>query len=120
MINDNSTIKDVMNFCFIDNRIDNVKIEHCAMLCPHFLTLINSKYEAYILTGLNSSLYLLKHFTEVITTTLTAAVMGGVDLSREERVAKCEGAMNGFKAILESEKLSKHASRQNDVGSQAR
>jgi hypothetical protein len=28
MTNDTSTIKDVMNFCFIDNRIDNVKIEH--------------------------------------------------------------------------------------------
>jgi hypothetical protein len=46
--------------------------------------------------------------------------MGGVDLSREERIAKCEGALNGFRALLDSEKLSKHSERQNDVGNLAK
>lgn len=48
--------------------------------------------------------------------TLTAPVGTGLDLAREERINKCEGCFNGFKQILESDKLMNHAKRQNTVG----
>lgn len=116
MVNDDSVIKDVLNYCFLDNRIDHVKVEHCAKLLGHVTQMITHKYEAYITTGIKSAQYLLKHFSQLIMDTLTAPVGTGLDLAREERINKCEGCFNGFKQILESDKLMNHAKRQNTVG----
>ncbi|CAG9310781.1 unnamed protein product [Blepharisma stoltei] len=116
MMNDISVRADVLRYCFTDCRLDCLSLEHCASILPLAKSLIDSKYEAYIRTGMLVVSTLLKQFRSLITSTLTVPVMMGVDLAKEERIKKCESCLAAFKSVNESQGLEKNSKRENPTG----
>lgn len=63
MMNDLSVVMDVLNSTFAqDKKIELLNYDNVCSLLPHAMTLVNSKYETYINTGLRTTANLLKHF----------------------------------------------------------
>lgn len=120
MMNEISVTADVLRYSLVESKVEGLNLEHCAQLLNLAKLLIDSKYESYIRTGINVTNLLLKQFRDIITSTLSAQVMGGVDLSREERVKKCDNCFNGFNGIFESSGLNRNVSRENQTGSLAK
>ena len=61
MMNDTSIVMDVLNNTFAENeKIDTLNYENIALIIPHSITLVNSKYETHILAGLKTALNILK------------------------------------------------------------
>lgn len=78
--------------------------------------LIDSKYEPYIRTGILVVTTLIKQFKGVISSTITAPVLSGVDLSREDRMKRCENCFFAFKTIADCPSLAKNMKRDNQTG----
>lgn len=120
MMNDISVTGDVLKHGLTDTRNDWITLEYCGQVLPLSGNLIDSKYESYIRTGINVALTLLKQFRGVISSTLTAPMLGGVDISREERLKRCEACFIAFKLISDSFSLGKNMKRDNTTGELAR
>lgn len=56
----------------------------------------------------------------MISSTLTAPAGIGVDLSREERLRKCETCLSAFQAVNECNGLTKNSQRKNNTGEMAK
>lgn len=62
MMNDTTVVMDTLNNTFAkENRIGSLNYENIAAVVPLAQTLVNSKYEAHILTGLKSIYNILKY-----------------------------------------------------------
>jgi len=120
MMNDISVTQDVLKYCIVESKVDGINIQTCSMLLPLAQNIIESKYESYIMTGLHTVAKLLSMFRPTITSALTAQVMSAVDLTREERLKKCQAALSAFLNILNSPALTKNVRRENQVGSLSR
>mmetsp|Transcript_14467 Transcript_14467/g.14528 ORF Transcript_14467/g.14528 Transcript_14467/m.14528 type:complete len:136 (-) Transcript_14467:36-443(-) len=120
MMNDISVTADVLKYSLIESKAEGLNLEHCALIVNLAKGLIDSKYESYIRTGINVASLMLKQFRAIVTSTLVAPVMVGVDLSREERMRKCENCLIAFTSIYESPSLVKNANRENQVGALAK
>lgn len=97
MIKDPTVSMDVLNSTFAKNtRMDMLNFERINMLMPHVQDMIDSKYETHNKCGLKSALNVLNAFKAQIIQIKKTAVMGGVDLAREERIAKCDGVIECF------------------------
>ena len=64
--------------------------ENVSSVIPHTINLVNSKYETHIMTGLQSVLNILRHFSPKIIQLKTMPVGREVDLAREDRLRKCD------------------------------
>ena len=93
-------------------------------LCPNLLSLsqslIEAKFEAFIKVGLRTVAYLLKNFFDIIAGMLATPVMQGVDLSREDRMRKCERCFNSFLAVKTNPAFEKMCTRTGEAGDLAR
>ena len=87
MIKDPTVSMDILNSTFAKNkRIDMLNYEKIVMLMPHIQDMIDSKYETHNKAGLKSALNVLRAFKDQIIQLKKTAVMGGVDLAREDRI----------------------------------
>lgn len=121
MMNDLQAVVDILGSWTVDGSLDNLTLENCKQIVPLAMQCIESKYEVslrqnYIRTGALSATKLLSQFSGVVTSTLTAPASTGVDISREERVKKCEGALDSFVELRQSAALEKNARRENKTG----
>lgn len=63
MQGDLSVAMDVLNATFAKNqRLDLLNYDNIAAIMPHATNLVNSKYETHILTGLRTTLHILRQF----------------------------------------------------------
>ena len=94
MQGDLSVAMDVLNATFAKNqRLDLLNYDNIAAIMPHATSLVNSKYETHILTGLRTSLHILRQFADRMIEIKCMPVGRGVDLAREERIAKVDNCV---------------------------
>ena len=120
MMNDLSVTADVLKHGLTDTKNEWITLELCGQVIPLAGTLVESKYESYIKTGISVALTLTKQFRSVISSTLSAPSSMGVDLSREDRIKRCEVCFNAFRNVCDSSALAKNARRENQTGELAR
>lgn len=85
---------DVLSATFAKNqRLDLLNYDNIAAIMPHATTLVNSKYETHILTGLRTALHILKQYADPMIAIKTTPVGRGVDLAREERLSKVDNCV---------------------------
>ncbi|XP_018431155.1 PREDICTED: katanin p80 WD40 repeat-containing subunit B1-like [Nanorana parkeri] len=87
-VNDLSVVVDMLNI--INQKASLWKLDLCLTVLPQIDRLLQSKYESYVQTGCVSLKLVLQRFLPLITDTLAAPPSVGVDISREERLAKCK------------------------------
>ena len=63
---------------------------------PHVQDMIDSKYETHNKCGLYAALNILKSFQQSIISIKSTPVHGGLDLAREDRLAKVEEVIDCF------------------------
>jgi len=97
-----------------------VSLEHCAGIVRLSESLIASKYESFIKVGLRTVSYMLRKFFDVVTSMLSMAPGQGVDLSREDRMQRCERCYTAFLQVKTNQALEKTCKRTNDTGELAR
>lgn len=100
MMNELAIYNDFLNYSLL--QIDTIRIpltmDNAALLLSQVGNLINSKYENYKKTGIHSALVLLKIFSDRIITTKCSLTVG-VDLSKEDRIRKCDKIIDCYKLI---------------------
>mmetsp|Transcript_19565 Transcript_19565/g.35873 ORF Transcript_19565/g.35873 Transcript_19565/m.35873 type:complete len:551 (+) Transcript_19565:1176-2828(+) len=116
MMNDLQAVVDILSAWIVEGVLENLTLENCKQIVPLAAQCIESKYENYIRTGALAANKLLTQFNGVITSTLTAPLSIGVDISREERIKKCETAFNSFAELRQSPALEKNSKRENKTG----
>jgi hypothetical protein len=97
MIKDPTVCMDILNSTFAKNkRIDMLNFEKVVLLMPHIQDMVDSKYETHNKCGLNSAINVLTAFSKPIIDIKKSAVMGGVDLAREDRIKNCDNVIETF------------------------
>jgi len=116
MIKDPTVSMDILNSTFAKNkRIEMLNFERVIMLMPHVQDMIDSKYETHNKAGLKSALNVLNAFKNQIIQIKKTAVMGGVDLAREDRLQKCEGVIEAFFQLSKSRSFLKSTERGGEI-----
>ncbi|XP_075432648.1 katanin p80 WD40 repeat-containing subunit B1 isoform X1 [Ascaphus truei] len=87
-VNDLSVVVDLLNI--INQKVSLWKLDLCTAVLPQIEKLLQSKYESYVQTGCLSLKLILQKFLPLITDILAAPPSVGVDISREERLTKCQ------------------------------
>lgn len=102
MINELSIYHDFLNYALLQTDTIRVPltIDNASFLLSHVIELINSKYDNYRKVGIHSSLVLLKLFSDRIITT-KGSISQGIDISKEDRIKKCDKIIDIFKQIRE-------------------
>lgn len=90
LIQDSAVLIDLLNVLTANQSLWTLDIS--ASLLPAIRDLFSSKYPSYVETAATAALLVLRQFSSLITSTLSAAhgPSPGVDLSREERVQRCQ------------------------------
>ena len=92
MLKEQAMFHDFLNYSLL--QADPIRIpltlDNCTLLLVHVISLINAKYPNYKKVGINCALVLLKLFMERIISTKNAITTNGIDLSREDRIKKCD------------------------------
>lgn len=119
-MNDLPTAVDFFNTaedCFRKNSV--LTLDMCRDMLPILKNLLTSRFESYVSTALRYVALLLQSFTHIILSTRAAAEGGGpIDLTKEERVNKCNEIYNLFKSIYPT--LNPMAKKQTTIGNLAR
>ena len=116
MIKDPTVCMDILNSTFAKNkRIDMLNFEKVVLLMPHIQDMIDSKYETHNKCGLNSAYNVLVAFSKPIVDIKKSAVMGGVDLAREDRVRNCDNVIETFFQLSKSRSYMKALSRDGEI-----
>uniref|UniRef100_A0A672F8L7 Katanin p80 WD40 repeat-containing subunit B1 n=1 Tax=Salarias fasciatus TaxID=181472 RepID=A0A672F8L7_SALFA len=87
-MNDLSIVVDVLNIINLQPSL--WKLDLVTTVLPQIDKLLQSKYESYMHSGCSSLRLVMKHFWPLISDTLKATPSVGVDISREERLLKCQ------------------------------
>ncbi|XP_069073465.1 katanin p80 WD40 repeat-containing subunit B1 isoform X2 [Pleurodeles waltl] len=87
-VDDLSVMVDVLNI--VNQKASLWKLDLCTSVLPQIEKLLQSKYESYMQTGCASLKLILQRFLPIITDILSAPPSVGVDISREERLEKCQ------------------------------
>ncbi|XP_078527593.1 katanin p80 WD40 repeat-containing subunit B1 isoform X2 [Lissotriton helveticus] len=87
-VDDLSVMVDVLNI--VNQKASLWKLDICTTVLPQIEKLLQSKYESYTQTGCASLKLILQRFLPIIQDILSAPASVGVDISRDERVEKCE------------------------------
>eukprot|EP00826_Nyctotherus_ovalis_P044353 TRINITY_DN4784_c0_g1_i3.p1 TRINITY_DN4784_c0_g1~~TRINITY_DN4784_c0_g1_i3.p1 ORF type:complete len:168 (-),score=32.22 TRINITY_DN4784_c0_g1_i3:54-557(-) len=121
MIGDPSVVMDVFSSTFSDGfSLEQLTLDHAAMILPLALGLIKSKYECYVQVGIRTIENIVKKFAEGIKEARTVPLFGGVDLAREERLKKGEACLDQFKFIFDDPVMKKISNKPSDIGKSAR
>jgi katanin p80 WD40 repeat-containing subunit B1 len=81
-------------------RDDFFTLDLCTAMLPTLIELLNhSQKEDYLFLGLSMTQRLVKLFGNLIKTTREAPIAKGVDLSKEERMEKCQACYNNLITI---------------------
>lgn len=102
-MNDPSVVVDLLNI--LNFRSNIWKLDLCAAVLPQLRQLLDSKYDTYVHTAVNSLRLVLRGFGQIIKNGLQAGNQVpsiGVDISQEERKSKCQKCYNELTAIRES------------------
>ena len=94
---DPSVIVDLLNVLNLKTGLWNLDL--CSSLLPQVKELLNSKYESHVEAACNALKIILRNFGPVIKANITSAPNIGVDLSREERIQKCNSCYNYLSEI---------------------
>ena len=95
---DASVAADVLTM--LQHKTQSLKLEHCPSLVQCLELLLVAAPETYIQIGVSMALTLLKTFGDVIQHTCQQPTGGvGVDVTFEERKARCESARKCFKRL---------------------
>ncbi|XP_063439262.1 katanin p80 WD40 repeat-containing subunit B1-like isoform X2 [Mytilus trossulus] len=94
---DPSVIVDLLNVLNLKTGLWNLDL--CSSLLPQVKDLLNSKYESHAESACNALKIILRNFGPVIKSNITSAPSIGVDLSREERIQKCNACYNFLSEI---------------------
>ncbi|XP_076110896.1 katanin p80 WD40 repeat-containing subunit B1-like isoform X3 [Mytilus galloprovincialis] len=94
---DPSVIVDLLNVLNLKTGLWNLDL--CSSLLPQVKDLLNSKYESHSEAACNALKIILRNFGPVIKSNITSAPSIGVDLSREERIQKCNACYNFLSEI---------------------
>ena len=92
-----------------------LNFERVIQLMPHVQDLIDSKYETHMKAGLKSALNVLKAFENQVIQMKQHSGHGGVDLAREDRLAKCDGVIDAFFQLSKSKSFLKTIKRGGEV-----
>ena len=107
---------DVLNNTFAQNlKVDVLSLDHAAIILNNALSLIETKFESYILAGLKTVHHLFKKFSHSIMSAKTTPVNTAVDLAREERLRKGDVCLKQFMAILQNNNFKRATQRPNQV-----
>ena len=116
MIKDPTVSMDILNSTFAKGkRLDMLNFEKVKLLMPHIQDMIDSKYETHNKCGLSSALHVLQAFSKSIIDMKRTAVMGGVDLAREDRIQKCEAVIEEFFKLSKSRSYMKALGREGNI-----
>ena len=116
MIKDPTVTMDILNNTFAKNkRLDMLNYEKVVSLMPHVQDMIDSKYETHNKAGLKSALNVLDAFSQSIIQIKQTSVMGGVDLAREDRIAKADAVIEAFFQLSKSRSFSKSTERGGEI-----
>ena len=116
MLKDPTVTMDVLNSTFAQNkRLDLLNYERIAQLMPHIQDMIESKYETHNKAGLKSALNVLMGFQNQIVNLKMSNVHGGVDLAREDRIAKCDAVIECFFQLSKSHSFLKSTKRGGEI-----
>lgn len=121
MINEQPIYHDFLNFSLLQSETIKIPLtlDNANILMTRIYDLINSSYHNYRLVGIKCATVILELFTERIITTKNAVYSQGIDLSREDRVKKCNKLVEQFINISNLDIirfiLSKHDREENEV-----
>ncbi|XP_064640633.1 katanin p80 WD40 repeat-containing subunit B1-like [Lineus longissimus] len=87
-MSDQAVIVDLLNI--LQQRVSIWNLELCATALGQLEPLLGSKYENYTSVACNTLRLILKNFSSVIKSNVSAPPSAGVDISREERYHKCQ------------------------------
>ena len=111
-----SVANDVLNSTFAKNqRLDLLNYDNIAAIMPHCISLVNSRYETHILTGLRTTLNILRQYGQTMIQIKTTPVGRGVDLAREERIIKVDSCIDQFQKFHQSKGYQKCQTRKGEV-----
>ena len=106
-------------FNAVEFRGSGVNLDLCCQLLPILVTLLTQEYclqfDHYILAALHTIKSLLEAFGDLIRQTRAVVVAGGVDLSREDRLQKCNRCYNLFCKIRDGIDKIKRLHRKNAI-----
>ena len=90
---------------FLIEEETDLSIDHCTSLLALAFWLLEANNEAAVTTAAQSSLAVIRRFSEFFISTLTAPETIGVDLSKEERRKKCKSCLQELQKISLSQHL---------------
>lgn len=102
----------------LPHREDYLTLDLCTALLPLMIEMFNFNEEEYLLQALAWTSRLVKAFGHVIKTTREAPVAKGVDITKEERLEKCNLCHSNFVTIQHL--VSSLSRRSGSVGSNAK
>ena len=88
--NDLGALNDYFRYTLIKKEPSqiNLNIDMALNIFPKIFQMVNSKYDAYFKTGINTAWAILNYFSDQIIQVLKTPLFNGVDLNREEKVRK--------------------------------
>ncbi len=78
----------------LPQREDFYTLDLCTALLPHLIELLNETKDDYLHLALSLTIKLVRLFGHIIKTTREAPSVKGVDISKEERLEKCQACYN--------------------------
>ena len=116
MIKDSTVTMDILNSTFAKNkRMDMLNYQRISQLMPFVQDMLDSKYETHNKCGLKTALNVLKAYNNQIIQIKQSSAMGGVDLAREDRLAKVEAVIEAYWELSKSKSFLKSLQRQGEV-----
>uniref|UniRef100_A0A5K3ESZ4 Katanin p80 WD40 repeat-containing subunit B1 n=1 Tax=Mesocestoides corti TaxID=53468 RepID=A0A5K3ESZ4_MESCO len=97
LLQDQAVLVDVLRVLVSNNK--QWSLDLVALLLPQLSKLIWSKYPAYVETTCQAVRIILKNFATLIRQTINTAHAIGVDVTHEERQAKCRACLTSLESI---------------------
>lgn len=83
----------------------NLTIDMALNIFPNIIQMVNSRYDIYFKTGINTAWTILNYFSDQIIQVLKTPVFNGVDLNREEKIRKYKIIIDYFSKLRENPRV---------------
>ncbi|KRX07123.1 WD40-repeat-containing domain [Pseudocohnilembus persalinus] len=110
-LTDSQLLMDALNMSLSLNKLQYLNIENVCILVSKAKILIESKYSPHIKCGLNFTSQILIKYKDEIINVKSFALMGKVDLAREERIKVYDKLLNELQRIYQLPRLKKIADK---------
>ena len=112
---DFGVVNDFFRYALIKKDLNKIslKSDMAIQIFPTILYMINSKYDVYFKTGINTAWTILNLFGDPIIDAMKTPLLGGIDLNREEKINKYKVIIDYFKRIKESPDLQNNIKHKN-------